>query len=235
MSGRSVTLAKGAMVALLFGSVVSAQTAIAPNLTAIPGGNGWTVINRAVTVTDRNGRPVAEFDARPGDGMARLDGVSFTLGEIECDIQGRSAPVQGSFVGIAFGVRDAETYDAVYFRPFNFRSEDPGRRSHSVQYVSHPDWTWGRLRRERPGEFENVVEPAPDGDLWLHVRIVVRLTEIRVFVDGAAEPCLTVQALSGPRTGSVALWVGNNSPGRFAGLTIRPEPTLPGGTQVPSR
>jgi hypothetical protein len=233
MSGPSVTLAKGAMLALLFGSVASAQTAVAPDLTAIPGGNGWTVVNRAVTVTDRNGRPVAEFDARPGDGMARLDGVAFTSGEIECDIQGRSVPVQGSFVGIAFGIRDAETYDAVYFRPFNFRSEDPGRRSHSVQYVSHPEWTWGRLRQEKPGEFEKAVEPAPDGDRWLHVRIVVRPPEIRVFVDGAAEPCLTVQALSGPRTGSVALWVGNNSPGRFAGLTIKPEPTRPERTQVP--
>jgi len=233
MSDRSVGLTKGVVFALILGSFASAQTAITPDLAAITGGNGWTVFNRAVTVTDRDGRPVAEFDARPGDGMARVDGLVFTSGEIECDIQGRSAPVQGSFVGIAFGVRDAETYDAVYFRPFNFRSEDPGRRSRSVQYISHPDWTWGRLRQERPGDFEKAIEPAPDGDLWFHVRIVVQPTEIRVFVDGAAQPCLTAQALSGPRTGSVALWVGNNSPGRFAGLTINPAPPRPGGPTAP--
>jgi len=92
MSDRSAALTKSAMFALLLGSLASAQTAITPDLTAIPGGTGWTVFNRAVTVTDRDGRPVAEFDARPGDGMARLDGVVFTSGEIECDIQGHLFP-----------------------------------------------------------------------------------------------------------------------------------------------
>lgn len=210
---------------ILFMSILApptpAQTVAAPNLKTIASGEGWTVVNRAVTVLEQDGRTVAEFDGRPGDGMAWLDGVTFTNGEIECDIQGRSAPLQGSFVGIAFGIRDAETYDAVYFRPFNFRSEDPARRAHSVQYISHPDWKWPRLRQERPGQFEKPLEPAIDGDSWFHVRIVVRHPTVSVYVNGASEPCLTVEALSGPRTGRVALWVGNNSPGRFANLKIR--------------
>jgi len=198
-----------------------AQTVAAPDLKAIASGAGWTVVNRTVTVHEQDGRTVAEFDGQPGDGMAWPDGVTFTAGEIECDIQGRSAPLQGSFVGIAFGIQDAETYDAVYFRPFNFRSEDPARRAHSVQYVSHPDWKWPRLREERPGQFEKPLEPSIDGDSWFHVRIVVRHPKISVYVNDAPEPCLTVEALSGPRTGRVALWVGNNSPGRFANLKIR--------------
>ena len=80
-----------------------------------------------------------------------------------------------------------------------------------------------------------VMVGAPFGG-WMVVmvaRTVMLNIAIPVRVDGAAEPCLTVQALSGPRTGSVALWVGNNSPGRFAGLTIKPEPTRPEGTRVP--
>jgi hypothetical protein len=174
-----------------------------------------------VTVLEQDGRTVAELDARPGDGMARLEGFSFTTGELECDILGRSVPVQGSFVGIAFGVQSAETYEAVYFRPFNFRAGDADRRSHSVQYIAHPDWTWGRLRQERPGRFESALEPAPDGDRWFHVRIVVGADRVDVFFDGAASPCLSVERLGGPRTGAVALWVGNNSPGRFANLKIR--------------
>jgi hypothetical protein len=198
-----------------------AQAVTAPDLKTIAAGKGWTVVNRAVTIHEQDGRTVAEFDGRPGDGMARLDGVTFSDGEIECDIQGRSEPLQGSFVGIAFGILDAETYEAIYFRPFNFRSEDPARRAHSVQYISLPDWNWPRLRQERTGQFEKPLEPVIDGDGWFHVRIVVRYPKISVYVNGAAEPCLAVEALSGPRTGRVAIWVGNNSPGRFANLKIR--------------
>lgn len=211
------------VVLLALGLIPSAiaQTVTAPDLKGIPGGSGWTTVNRTVKVIEQDGRTVAEFDAKPGDGMARLEGLLFTTGEIECDILGRSVPVQGSFVGIAFGVQSPEAYDAVYFRPFNFRSEDPDRRSHSVQYISHPDWTWGRLRQEKPGQYEKPLEPAPDGDRWLHVRIEVGESKVSVFVDGATVPCLTVERLSGPRPGAVALWVGNNSPGKFANLKIR--------------
>jgi hypothetical protein len=210
-----------ALLALSFAPFLIAQTVTAPDLKTIASGKGWTVINRTVTILEQDGRTMAEFDAKPGDGMAKLEGLSFTTGEIECDILGRSVPVQGSFVGIAFGVQSPEAYDAVYFRPFNFRSEDPDRRSHSVQSISHPDWTWGRLRQEKTGQFEKPIEPPPDGDRWLHVRIVVRESTVSVFVDGAAEPCLSVERLSGPRAGAVALWVGNNSPGKFANLKIR--------------
>jgi len=222
MNLRSVAMAVLFVLALALSA--SAQTVTAPDLKTIAGGKGWTTFNRTVSVLEQDGRTVVEFDGKPGDGMAWLDGLAFTRGEIECDILGRSMPVQGSFVGIAFGVQNAETFDAVYFRPFNFRSPDPDRRAHSVQYVSHPDWTWGRLRQEKPGQFEKPVEPDIDGDRWFHVRIVVEPPKISVFVDDSSDPCLTVEALSGPRTGSIALWVGNNSPGKFANLKIKSLP-----------
>jgi len=221
MKFRSVGRTIGALLALGLIPSAIAQTVTAPDLKTIASGKGWTVFNRTATVLEQDGRTVAEFDAKPGDGMAKLEGLSFTTGEIECDILGRSVPVQGSFVGIAFGVQSPEAYDAVYFRPFNFRSEDPDRRSHSVQYISHPEWTWGRLRQEKPGQFESAIEPAPNGDRWLHVRIVVGASKVEAYVDGAAEPCLSVERLSGPRAGAVALWVGNNSPGKFANLKIK--------------
>jgi hypothetical protein len=221
MISRSIRSTIGALLALSLVPPAFAQTLTTPDLKGIPGGKGWTVFNRTVKALEQDGRTVAEFDAKPGDGMARVDGLSFAGGEIECDILGRSAPVQGSFIGIAFGVQSAEAYEAAYFRPFNFRSDDPARRAHSVQYIAHPDWTWGRLRQEQPGRFESALEPAPDGDRWFHVRIVVGESKVSVFVDGAAEPCLTVERLSGPRAGAVALWVGNNSPGQFANLKIK--------------
>src|ERR1017187_621430 len=54
--------------------------------------------------------------------------------------------IPGSGLGIAFHGEDTSTYDAVYFRPFNFNTTDPVRKIHAVQYVSMPDNPWFRLR-----------------------------------------------------------------------------------------
>ncbi len=55
---------------------------------------------------------------------SRLRGLQpqqFRNGTIECDI--REKDVQGqSFVGITFHGVDSTTYDAIYFRPFNFKT-----------------------------------------------------------------------------------------------------------------
>jgi hypothetical protein len=39
---------------------------------------------------------------------------------IEIDMLGRSQPIQGSFLGVAFRVVDAQTHDAVSLGLFNF-------------------------------------------------------------------------------------------------------------------
>lgn len=80
---------------------------------------------------------MARLDARAGDGGALLAGVALSEGVIDVDLRGKDV-AQQSFLGIAFHVVDWTTYEAVYFRPFNFRSADAERRSHSVQYISHP-------------------------------------------------------------------------------------------------
>src|SRR5438034_9094791 len=89
-----------------------------------------------------------------------------------------------SFVGVAFHGLDSTTYDAIYLRPFNFRTEDPARHSHAVQYISHPTYTWQKLRAERPGAFEQPVSPAPDPNAWFHVRVVVASPKVSVFEIG---------------------------------------------------
>lgn len=193
-----------------------------PDLARLVAGQDWKVENRSVQMVDKDGKKAVVFDARQGDGMAWLSGFSFGNGEIECDILGRSQPIQGSFVGIAFRVQDAKTFDAIYFRPFNFRSPDAGRRAHSVQYISHPDWTWNRLRTEHAGQCEKAIDPAPDGDQWIHARIVVRKPKVEVYVNGAATPSLVVDELSPRTNGSVGFFVGNGSPGTFANLKISP-------------
>ena len=177
------------------------------------------VFNRRVSSLSDGTRKGLRLSESPGDGVAYLRGIELGNGTIEFDLKGKD--VQGqSFVGVAFHGVDSSTYDAIYFRPFNFKAEDPARRSHAVQYISHPTYTWLKLRAERPGIFEQPVNPAPDPNAWFHVRVVVASPKVSVFVGDAKEPCLVVTRLNDRTNGLVGLWVGNNSGGDFADLKI---------------
>ena len=170
------------------------------------------------TVTD-GGRQVFRLDAKAGDGVAWWPDTTFTTGTIELDIRGRNVP-QASFVGVAFHGVDETTYEAIYFRPFNFATEDPARRLRAVQYVSHPAHPWQVLRDQQPGVFEKPVSLPPNPDGWFHVTIRVDADTVKVFVDRAATEVLAVQRLTTRPGGWVGLWVGNTSPGDFANVTI---------------
>ena len=180
----------------------------------------WKVSGRSASIVDIKGKHALELSEAPGMGVVWLDGYDFADGIIDIDILGRSQPVQGSFVGVAFRVIDAQTHDAVYFRPFNFRATDSTRHSHAVQYVSHPLFPWQRLRSEHPGQYEAAILPEPDGDEWFHARIVVERPKVSVFVNGAKTPALVVNELSERSHGSVGVWVGEGSGGHFADLRV---------------
>ena len=195
---------------------------VEPDLARLAAGTGWTLTNRAVTAVSVEGRRAVRFDERTGQGVALVEGVQFENGEIEVDIKGQDVP-QRSFVGVAFHAIDNTHFDSVYFRPFNFRAAAPLQRGHAVQYVSEPDFPWQRLRAERPEQYEHPVQPAPDPNQWFHARVVVRDRKVRVFVDGATQPSLDVDALTDRRSGRVGLWVGEQSGGLFANLKIRPD------------
>ena len=180
----------------------------------------WKITGRTASVADIKGKHALKLSEGPGMGVVWLEGYDFANGVVEIDILGRSQPVQGSFVGVAFRVTGAQTHDAVYFRPFNFRASDPVSRSHAVQYVSDPRWPWQTLRSEHPGEYEKPIIPPPDGDEWFHARIVVERPVVTVFVNGATAPSLVVKELSDRTGGSVGLWVGEGSGGAFANLTV---------------
>jgi glyoxylase-like metal-dependent hydrolase (beta-lactamase superfamily II) len=192
---------------------------VAPDLLRLASGQGAQVYNRNLTARPEDGRPVARLDAAPGDGGALLDGVLLGEGVIEVDLRGKDV-AQQSFLGIAFHWVDWSTFDAVYFRPFNFRAATPEQRSRSVQYISHPANTWQKLRAERPGQFEKAIEPPPDPNGWFHARIVLAGGKVEVYVNNAAAPSLVVEDLGEARNGGVALWAGNGSDGAFASLTI---------------
>lgn len=199
---------------LLFGaSTLAGQRSIEPK--------DLDVFNRTVSVLSDGTRKGVHLDERPGEGMAYLKGIEFSNGTIEFDVRGKD--VQGqSFVGVAFHGLDSTSYEAIYLRPFNFRTDDPARHSHAVQYVSQPTYPWQRLRAERPGVFEQPVSPAPDPNAWFHVRVVVASPKVSVFVGDAKQPSLVVTQLSDRTKGLVGLWVGNGSGGDFADLKIVP-------------
>jgi hypothetical protein len=174
-------------------------------------------VNREVTkLQDRNGVHVSE---KPGNGVVWVEGSDFAEGTIEVDIRGRDVP-QRSFVGIAFHGKDDNTYESVYLRPFNFRTDDTTRQQHAVQYIALPDYDWPRLRKEFPEEFENPVDPSVAPTDWVPLRVVVKGRSIQIYVGTVTSPTLEARTLGQQDRGLVGLWTGNNSDGDFANLRI---------------
>lgn len=206
-------------IILMAGSCFAAEKVITPDLAKIATGDGWTVFNREAKISKDGDTVQVHFDGRPGAGGAWLETLDFAEGVIECDVKGKSR--RPSFVGIAFHAQDAEHFEAVYFRAFNFRDE--ARRRNSVQYISHPDYAWWKLRQDSPGKYENAIDPAPDPEGFFHVKLVIEKPKVSIYVNQAKQPCLIVEPLSDRQAGKVGLWVDNESNGAFANLKIMPK------------
>lgn len=175
-------------------------------------------VNRTLSVNETHPRAV-EMNAADGDGLAVFSDISFETGTIEVDLHGENSPGR-SFIGIAFNIQDKETFEAIYFRPFNFVATEQIRKVHMVQYISHPDNTWSSLREERTGEFENELPDPPNPDGWFKATIKVTEKSVEVFVHNMAEPVLKVERLSSSKSDKIGLWVGNGSSGRFRDLVL---------------
>ena len=119
-------------------SEVSGQ--VAPDstldLSIIANGERWAVFNRAVTIAEKEQKRSIYLDEKPGQGVAWLPSFEFGDGVIEVDVKGRNEPGR-SFVGLAFHGVDAEHYELVYLRPFNFRAESEVGRSHLLLSSYH--------------------------------------------------------------------------------------------------
>jgi hypothetical protein len=176
----------------------------------------------------RDPRQVASPDrSRMPEQLITIEGLQFAEGVIEAELAGAPAPgaAEGArgFVGIAVRVQDdLRTYDAFYLRPTNGRAEDQVRRNHAVQYISHPDWPWYRLRKETPSKYESYVDLLPD--TWTKVRIEVEGQRARLYVHDQPQPTLIVNDLkSGAHAkGAVALWLDVGTVAHFRNLTVTP-------------
>ncbi len=151
----------------------------------------------------------------------------FGNGTIEVEVSGQPAPgtQQGArgFVGIAWRLQDDhKNYDCFYLRPTNGRADDQERRNHTVQYISHPDWTWYRFRSETPSKYETYADIVP-GE-WIPVKIVVDGEKARLYVNGADQPTLIVNDVKSGAgaTGKVALWLEGSTVAHYRNLKVSP-------------
>lgn len=178
--------------------------------------------------TDYQGRPALRataLESAPAlDRLVVLDTPAFGDGVIEAWISGAptataSATARG-FVGVAFRVHDDARLEAIYLRPTNGRADDQLRRNHAVQYISHPDHPWERLRAEAPAKYETYVDL--ESGRWTHVRIVVAGPRAQLHVDGAEQPTLIVGDLKhgADVKGALALWIGPGTLAHFSGVRV---------------
>jgi hypothetical protein len=183
--------------------------------------------NVSITQVEFKGRSAMQVIAAPGTPNAATYAVvkyaSFRDGVIEVDLAGQPAAGAGSgargFIGIAFRLGADGAYEYIYLRPTNGRADDQVRRNHSTQYSSHPSFDFARSRQEAPEKYESYVDLEPG--VWTRYRIKVEGRKARLFVHGAAQPCLIVNDLKiEPRTGGVALWIGPGTEGYFSNLKI---------------
>ena len=150
-----------------------------------------------------------------------LKDVRFREGTIDIDIRGKDVFLR-SFLGVAFHGIDTNTYDAVYFRPFNFRHPDTLRHRWSVQYVSIPNYNYDVLRKEHPLTYENAVNPVPLATEWFHATIVIKDGYVTVYVNHSPKESLKVKLLNDVKDGKIGLW-NDWLPGDFANLVITPK------------
>ena len=160
---------------------------------------------------------------------AVLTESDFKDGVIELDVAGarregysKAEDVSGfkGIIGLSFRIH-GDSAERIYIRPENARLNNQLFRNRSTQYESDPDFPWPRLRREAPGVYESYVDL--ESGAWTRLRIEVSGTKVRLYVNGATQPCLVVNDLKlGESRGKIALWTRISTEAYFSNLRIEP-------------
>jgi len=186
--------------------------------TAVKDGN-IRVFNRELTLLKEKSYPGIRLSKELGEGVAWLKDIEFSNGILEFDVRGEDIQ-QHSFVGIDFHGQNDSTFDAIYLRPFQFKATDEILRNRSIQYISLPHFTWQVLRQQSTGKYEHSIEPTPDPNSWVKVRIVVSNPTISVYINNNKAPSLIIEKATQTSSGLVGFYVADTSGGDFANLTI---------------
>jgi len=198
----------------------------------------FDLINADTTWVEYRGRHALHVVPLPGHEhamnevmVAVLPESEFQNGTIELDVAGARRQGYATFedergfkgvIGVSFHVQGqkAETF---YIRPENARLENQLFRNRATQYESVPDFPWERLREESPGVYESYVDLEPGA--WTKLRVEVSGVKARLYVNGAAQPCLIVNDLKqGQSRGKIALFTRVSTDAYFANLKVDPAP-----------
>ncbi len=157
--------------------------------------------------------------------IVKIKDLELKNGTIEVCLMGelsKNANAQArGFVGIAFRINeDNSKFESIYIRPTNSRSNDQLRRNHSVQYISHPDYHWYKLRKETPGKYETYVDINKD-DLT-KIKIIVKDNNATLYVNESEQPTLIVNDLkhAPANEGAIGLWISEGTIAHFSDLKI---------------
>ena len=192
---------------------------------------GLELINVKADVVSHNskkGIQISKIDGEiDGETLVVIPEINFKDGTIELELSGEPAadasPNARGFVGVAFRVNpsDYSSYECFYLRPTNGRSDNQLQRNHSIQYVSHPEFPWHKLRKESPGVYESYADLVP-GE-WIKVKIEVAGKKAKLYLYDAEQPCLIVNDLKHKNSeGKIALWLHSSTLARYRNLVITP-------------
>ncbi len=183
--------------------------------------------NKTLNIVNREGKPIdslsnnyIKLSENKGEGIVWLPIKDFKNGTIKIEMRGKNVQ-QKSFIGIAFHGQNDKTYDAVYCRPFNFLAKDSVKRIHSIQYISHPIFTWKKLREEKNAQYEKEIINPPNPNGWFTMTVVVDDKTIKAYINDAEKPSLVVQKISNNQNGKLGIFVGDDSGGDFRNILIK--------------
>ncbi|MBT3229106.1 MAG: hypothetical protein HOD43_10240 [Candidatus Marinimicrobia bacterium] len=190
------------------------------------------LVNVDASVMKHKGKSGLQVKAAKGtddlETLVMIPDVLFKNGVIEVEVSGEPAPgaipQARGFVGLAFRVSSGEhyEYECFYLRPTNARADNQVQRNHSLQYISHPEFPWYRLRKESPEKYESYVDMLP-GE-WTKIKIEVSGSTAKFYVGESQQPNLIVNDLKrGDSEGGIALWLHSSTLAYYRNLIVSPE------------
>lgn len=176
-------------------------------------------VNRTITAIDSLSFDYIKISENKGEGIIWLPVKDFKNGTIKVTMRGQDV-FQRSFIGIAFHGQNDTTYDAVYCRPFNFFAKDSIRKIHAIQYISHPNYTWEKLRTERNGIYEKAITNPPNPNGWFTLTLKISHKTIEAYINKEKTPSLKVVKISDFNSGKIGIFVADRSGGDFRSANI---------------
>jgi len=205
---------------LLFTTLLFAQEKQQFNFHELLNKENLKIINREAKPIDSLSFDYIKLSENKDEGLVWLPLKNFENGSIKIEMRGKDV-FRKSFIGIAFHGSDDNTYDAVYCRPANFFAKDSIIRTYAIQYVSHPVYTWKKIRERKDRIYEKHITNPPNPNGWFTMTLVIEDKNIKAYINDAKEPSLDVLKLNNNYNGKIGIFVGDSSGGDFRSIIVK--------------